>query len=997
MTEPDRITLEVIKNRLDSIADQIALVLMRSAYSPIVRDSLDYSTAICDRDGRFLAQGLTTALHLGSFPFAMRNLLDKAGRDMRPGDVFIFNDPYGSGGMHLPDIYLVKPVFFKDAVEGFATALVHHADIGGIAPGAMAVYATEIFQEGFRIPLMKLFSEGQPNESLFQLLAANVRIPRQVVGDLRAQVAGVRRGEHGLLEVLERYGAKAFYEYGQALHAQAEAAMRRSIAAIPDGIYTCADELDGLGEEPQPIRLEVTVTVKDDSVVLDWSGTSEQVRAAVNAPVPFIHSASYLAFRCLAGHEIPNAEGYTVPIAVHAPPGTIVNPTLPAAANARGIVGFRAFDAVLGALSSAVPEAIPAAGEGGAINFGVGGQVDGEADVFGETTMGAWGGRPDRDGIDGAANLAANQSNQPIELIEAENPIRIEHYGFVANSGGPGKHRGGQSILRRYRFLAEGLLTFRSDRRAQLPPGRVGGLPGTPNINLFVDAGGSARTLPVLPLEGYPVKRGDAFFQVVPGAGGYGDRFERPAAQVRNDVLDGKITPDYARQIYGVVIEGEEIDNAATKVLRSARAKPADHVSLFWREFATLVPGGLAALRDCNPGATPTTIELLASVDIDLDAIRHNIEVTRGLIGARTRLYGVVKGDAYGVGIMAAADTLAEAGVDGFAAGAVHEALAIRARWPRLPVLVYGTYDPGQIPRLARAGIAPTLFSPDCVRAAVACVEPMSVFVEVDCGFGRLGLLEQEVPDALKCLSSSKTIAVRGLYTHLGKVENSDAVAAQADRFARIASLVRSMGFAAVELMVASSRVLLDFPTLKLDAVNPGRLLYGLLEAPWRERVDIRPAFAAVRSRLIQIKDLAPGARLGYGDLDVDGRDVIRAGVAVIGFATGLPRTMAGAPVLVRGRRAKILGLASMEHLLIDLAGIPDAAVGDEVVLVGRQGGGTITGEELSRAVGLTELELLPRLGRALPRRYLRKGEVVTFQTTEEKTSNRDSLKRARV
>ena len=288
MSQPDRITVEIIKNRLDSIADQIALVLMRSAYSPIVRDSLDYSTAVCDRDGRFLAQGLTTALHLGSFPYAMRNLLGSVGPTMRPGDIYIFNDPYGSGGMHLPDIYLVKPVFHQGTVEGFATALVHHADIGGIAPGAMAVYATEIYQEGFRIPLMKLYSEGQPNESLLQLLAANVRIPRQVIGDLRAQVAGVTRGEQGLLETLQRYGSETFYALGQALHADAEAAMRRAIHAIPDGTYHCVDQLDGLGEDPKPIRFEVTVQVKGDSVALDWTGTSEQVRAAINAPIPFI-------------------------------------------------------------------------------------------------------------------------------------------------------------------------------------------------------------------------------------------------------------------------------------------------------------------------------------------------------------------------------------------------------------------------------------------------------------------------------------------------------------------------------------------------------------------------------------------------------------------------------------------------------------------------------------------------------------------------------------
>lgn len=592
MSGRDQITLEVIKNRLDSVADQIALVLMRSAYSPIVRDSLDYSTAVCDRNGRFVAQGLTTALHLGSFPYAMRNLIGKARSGMRPGDIFIFNDPYGSGGMHLPDIYLVKPVFVDDEVEGYSTALVHHADIGGIAPGAMAVYATEIFQEGLRIPLMKLFAEGEPNQTVFDFISANVRIPRHVIGDLRAQVAGIRRGEQGLLEIIGRYGARNFDEFCSALHEMSETAMRTVIAAIPDGDYDYTDFIDGLGEKPEPIRFQVRLRVRGSDVDLDWEGTAAQVPAAINAPIPFIYSASYLAFRCLAGHEIPNAEGYTVPISVKAPTGTIVNPTPPAAANARGIVGFRAFDTVLGALSKAVPGKIPAGSEGGAINFGVGGRIDGEAYVFGETTMGAWGGRSDRDGIDGAANLAANQSNQPIELIEAENPLRILQYGYVKDSGGAGQHRGGLSILRQYRFLADGLLTFRSDRRSVLPAGRSDGLPGTPNLNLLDDGNGAIRTLPVLPMEGYAVRSGDIFSQFVPGAGGYGHPFARDPMAVLEDVLDEKISRDYALLFYGVVLDGDRLDPDRTASLRRDRPvfPNTSHLELLWKEMVGLIP-----------------------------------------------------------------------------------------------------------------------------------------------------------------------------------------------------------------------------------------------------------------------------------------------------------------------------------------------------------------------------------------------------------------------
>ena len=593
MSAIDPITLEVIKNKLDSIADQIALVLMRSAYSPIVRDSLDYSTAVCDRNGRFVAQGLTTALHLGSFPHAMANLVATSAADMRPGDVFAFNDPYGSGGMHLPDIYLIKPVFFGGRVEGYATALVHHADIGGIAPGAMAVYASEIFQEGLRIPLLKLYDACSRNDTLFRLIEANVRIPYQVLGDLRAQLAGVTRGEQGLLELLQQYGADQFGRYCEALHAAAEQAMRDTIAAIPDGDYEHVDYIDGLGETPEPIRFQVKLSIRGSSAHLDWTGTSPQVRAAINAPMPFVKSGSYLPFRCLAAQDIPNAEGYTLPITVEAPVGSIVNPVLPAAANARGIVGFRVADTVFGALAKAVPDRLPAGGEGGAINFAVGGQHRGAPYVFGESTMGAWGARPDRDGVDGAANPAANQSNQPIELIEAENPLRITSYGFIGDSGGAGRFRGGASILRRYEFLADnGLLTFRTDRRSFRPEGHAQGFPGTPNLNLLTPVGATPRLLPVLPMEGYAIAAGDVFDQVVPGGGGFGDPWERDPGQVLDDVIDERFTPAFARAIFGVAIIDGQVDREETARLRSGehRSTHEEAAQLFRAQLGRLMP-----------------------------------------------------------------------------------------------------------------------------------------------------------------------------------------------------------------------------------------------------------------------------------------------------------------------------------------------------------------------------------------------------------------------
>ncbi len=246
--EFDPITFEVIKNALASIADEMALVLMRSAYSQVVRDSMDYSTALCDRDGRVVAQGLTLAVQLGAFPDLMRHVVEAFGADTQEGDVFIANDPYGSGGQHLPDIYVVKPIFLDGKLEGYATTMAHHCDVGGITPGSVAMHATEIFQEGLRLPLLKLYEGGVENRTLFKIIEKNTRQPVEVLGDLRAQIAACHAAEKGLTELLVKYGAAALHAYLEALHDDAERLMRMEIAAIPDGRYCYTDYIDGIGD-----------------------------------------------------------------------------------------------------------------------------------------------------------------------------------------------------------------------------------------------------------------------------------------------------------------------------------------------------------------------------------------------------------------------------------------------------------------------------------------------------------------------------------------------------------------------------------------------------------------------------------------------------------------------------------------------------------------------------------------------------------------------------
>ena len=582
----DPITLEVIKNGLGTLADEMALVILRTAYSHVLRDSMDYSTAICDTRGRFIAQGLTNPIHLCSFPDAMRRLVAEHGATTQPEDVFIFNDPYGSGGMHLPDFFVIKPTFVDGRVVGYAATLGHQADVGGIAPGGMSIYATEIYQEGLRIPLMKLYDAGRPNDTLFRIIEKNVRVPNQVMGDMSALIAASTTGEQGLRKLVARHGPDEFERYVEALHDHGERLMREEIAALADGVYEFEDWLDGFGENPVPVRFKVAITIAGDSVTIDWEGTSKQVEAAVNCPIPTTNSMGYLAIRCAVRAPIPNCEGFTRPVEVVAPPGTIVHPDMPAACGSRGLLAYRMLDTMFGALAQVTPERIPAACEGGPSAPQFACTHEGETFLTGAGMLGCWGGRYHRDGLDGVSNPGANLSNQPVEMIEADVPLEITRYGFAEHSGGPGRSRGGYALMREFRMLADGVtaLNMRSDRRAILPYGLHGGWSGTPSWNI-VNAGPEQHTFCQCPMEQVKFRQGDTFLHIQPGGGGNGDPLERDPHKVLQAVEDEMISPEYALEVYGVVLRGREVDHEATaerrEVLRAAPRDETVHLRYF--------------------------------------------------------------------------------------------------------------------------------------------------------------------------------------------------------------------------------------------------------------------------------------------------------------------------------------------------------------------------------------------------------------------------------
>ncbi|HET7098139.1 MAG TPA: hydantoinase B/oxoprolinase family protein [Casimicrobiaceae bacterium] len=568
----DPVRLELVKNAIGSVVDEMVLTVIRIAYSSIMKDTMDLSSAFCDRQGRMIAQGLSVALHLGSIPDAMDAVIDKYGDTLAPGDIVVLNDPY-LGGMHLPDIFMFKPVFAGEHLLGYAVVVAHHNDIGGRVPGSSAADSTEIFQEGLRIPILKLYERGVPNQTLLDMIALNVRIPDVVLGDLQAQAAACRIAERGLGELAERYGVAELTRYFDELLDYSEREARRTVRSIPPGTYRFVDYLDDDGVNmDDPVKIAVAIEVKGDELVVDLTGTSPQVRGAINSTLSFAKSAVYFAVRSIMDSDAPNNSGFFRPIQVRAPLGCLVNPKPPAAVAARGISGFRLIDAMFGALAQAIPERVRAAGEGGTTSYSFGCYDDnGRFSLFREAIMGAWGAGYQREGIDGIANGAANISNAPVEMVENQAAIRVEHYELVPDSGGPGEWRGGMSVARKLRFLgARATLQLRSDRRRHEPYGLMGGHGGARSNNTLDDGG----TLSQLPTKfTRPLARGQAIRHTTAGAGGYGDPLGRDPSLVLADVRNGKVSVEGAARDYGVVVLPApwRVDADATSALRKGR------------------------------------------------------------------------------------------------------------------------------------------------------------------------------------------------------------------------------------------------------------------------------------------------------------------------------------------------------------------------------------------------------------------------------------------
>jgi N-methylhydantoinase B len=568
----DPITFAVIKSGLDSIADDMAYTVVRIARSEIVKDVMDFSAALCAADGQMVAQAKTIAQHLGAIPEAMASVLAKYGDDLHDGDVVIMNDPY-HGGMHLPDVFMFVPLFFEGKRRAFAVVICHHTDVGGRVPGSNASDSTEIYQEGLRIPPLKLYERGKLNETLETLIKINVRVPDRVWGDLSAQFAAAQVGKRGLVKLLQRYGADEVEAYMQELLDYAERLTKAEIKQWPKGTYRFTDHIDNDGFSETPIPISVAITVRDDGTLfVDYTGSSPQVKGALNSTLSFTHSLTYLSVRCVLGRDVPNNVGVFRCIDVKAPEASVLNPVMPGPCAARALTGYRVFDTMLGALAQIVPERVPAAGEGGNSVICISGlRSNRKPFIIVDMICGAWGGRPDKDGLEAVTNASQNLSNMPVEVMEAEHPVRVEEYAFVPDSCGAGLWRGGIGVRRAYRILApEALLQMRTDRVLFQPYGLAGGEPGGSSRNAMTRNG---ETKPLPGKITMSVERDTVIVHDQAGGGGFGDPIQRDPALILEDIRDGKITPAYARERHGVVLDARgDVDRAASDDLRRARA-----------------------------------------------------------------------------------------------------------------------------------------------------------------------------------------------------------------------------------------------------------------------------------------------------------------------------------------------------------------------------------------------------------------------------------------
>lgn len=556
-TDPAR--FEVVKNALYSTAEEMKIIVAKTAYSPLLKVAGDYSCGVFDLAGGMVAQGPDLPIHLGSMPDAVRAVV-KAFPDAAAGDVFIHNDPY-NGGSHLPDVNVVTPAFLGSRLLGFCCVRAHWPDIGSASPGSYGA-VTEIFGEGLQIPPIRLYRDGEIDRNVEALICANIRMPAERMGDLRAQVAANRRGAARLETLARKYGADTLLQIMQEVQDYSEAMMRLAFRKLPDGEASFTDTIDGDGilapgaNADETFIVKLTLVKRGDRITADFAGSDPQVAGPMNAPLTVTASGVYCALKMIADPKslIPANSGCWRPIAIEAPTGSVVNAQSPApVVYANHEMSARVADMIFAAMHKISPENVMAGSQGTSaiVTFGGVDYRTAERYVSYESTKGGFGARPAKDGINGLASTVANMMNTPIEMLEMSFPLRVEEYALIPDSGGAGTWRGGLGVKRTWRILGRDSNSASCCERSVTPPfGLAGGLPGSPTRLTLEQAGKPTERLPS---KGGFVAPADArVVMEAPGSGGYGPPAGRSRERLRDDLIDGYVTPEGARRDYGV-------------------------------------------------------------------------------------------------------------------------------------------------------------------------------------------------------------------------------------------------------------------------------------------------------------------------------------------------------------------------------------------------------------------------------------------------------------
>lgn len=562
MTTIDPVRLEVIRNALVASAEEMSLTIWRTSRSTVVREILDFSTAVFDAQGRNIAQSARIPVHLNSMSDCLKRILEAhiPLDEWAEGDVIVTNDPY-SGGQHLPDIQTFRPVFVDGERVAIVGTLCHHVDVGGGAAGSYYAAATEIFHEGIRIPPLRLVDKGTLNTGVFEMLLHNVRQPDETRGDLNAQIAALGIGVKAVTRIARKYGSDTLSAAMSAILDGSERMMRAAIAALPDGTASFVETVDDDGQSETPIRLEVTITKAGDTITLDFAGSSPQVRGPVNNTPAMTCSAVYYALLAALGGDIPANSGCYRPVSVVLPEGSVVNAQFPAPVAGRMVVNHRIATAVFGALAQIAPQRIPAAYYAISYVYAVSiVRPDARRQVYFDIEVGGWGGHAGGDGASALSCGLHNNTNAPIEMVEAKYPVVFTRYGLVPDSGGAGQFRGGLGLVREFRLEApEGSLSTNFERFRFAPYGIKGGKPGSLSSTTVLRADGSVESLNSK-VSGIPLGAGDTVTIMTSGGGGFGNPADRDPARLAEDIAEGLVTPQAARTDYGAVtldVKGE--------------------------------------------------------------------------------------------------------------------------------------------------------------------------------------------------------------------------------------------------------------------------------------------------------------------------------------------------------------------------------------------------------------------------------------------------------